>query len=321
MTRIGSVPAEVRCYGLRRVNPFLGVVAVVQTAAARALSVDGVNWSLQVLAHPPRGLWAAGDDAPEQRYFRFGGWSPGEGMTRVPLTPILDVGRMISAVRELVAAIEENLSALPFPLAPELELWLLDQEGQPLALLATCVDETALEEIGQPDWIAGGRGERPFVSSALTALGIAERDARGSAQHAEFLERRVYRAAGPRPRARWFRREPGAGRRVGVDASGGQSDGPLPAAVFPRLHLRAEWPGEQGEGVPTNALVADYLGWLSPYLLTLPYLPDDLRARLEREARRHALAVDLVWRLYPKVLDPALVRRSRVEAKLRRSNA
>jgi len=42
---------------------------------------------------------------------------------------------------------------------------------------------------------------------------------------------------------------------------------------------------------------------------------------LEREAVKDALLVDVLWRLYPQVQDEGLLKRARVEAKLRRANA
>jgi hypothetical protein len=68
-------------------------------------------------------------------------------------------------------------------------------------------------------------------------------------------------------------------------------------------------------------MVADYIAWLSPYLLTLPDLSDETRRNLEVSAMRHALVVDDLWRLYPRVLDPGLLAQARVEAKLRRAHA
>ena len=37
-------------FALRRLNPFLGVVAVVEIPGARGFSYDGDTWQLQVLA-------------------------------------------------------------------------------------------------------------------------------------------------------------------------------------------------------------------------------------------------------------------------------
>ena len=325
----GTLPS---CYSLRRVNPFLGVVAVVRSAGGRALSFDGRHWQLQVMAHPPRGLWSGGGHREELRYFHFGVWSEAEGLTRVPLNPILDVGLMLDESERLLAAVTDAAPRLPFPLLPELELWLLDRDDAPLALLATVLDAAAangtandageidleplgLDEIGWPDWSAGARGERAFRSETLAAQGLPERDGSGLARHAEALEQAVAAAAGSRRQAQWFRRHADGGRGIDFHAPPHLVGRRLPQAAFPTFGLRQEWPD-----AAIRALVDDYLRWLSPYLLTLPDIDDSVRAGLERDANRYALAVSHRWRLYPRVLDPEFVRRARVEANLRRAH-
>ena len=308
---------ETRCFGLRRVNPFLGVVAVVKTPGGRALSLDGVHWQIQVLAHPPRGLWARGGEQDERRYFRFGVWSEAEGLARVPLNPILDPGFMLAQSQRLVAQVRAALPALPFPLGPELELWLLDGEGHPLALLATALPKMDLDEAAAVNWTAGGRGEdRPFLSPTLAAQGLAERDGSGRRFHVEAVERLVAQRAGPRRRTQWFRIE--GEEALGLDQPAApQLQGQrLPRAALPPLTLASQWQDQAAQG-----LIDEYLAWLSPYLLTLPGLADPERRILETQAVRYALQDEALWRLYPRVLDEELIRRARVEARLRRSAA
>jgi len=312
----GTDPA--RCFGLRRVNPFLGVVAVVKTDNARALSLDGVHWQIQILAHPPRGLWTGDGDSDKLQYFRFGVWSEAQGLGRVPLNPILDLDHMLKASDAICGQVAASLGQVPFPLAPELEQWLLDAEGMPLALIAATPDAPArdpagLAEAGATDWSAGGRGERPFTSPTLTQPGAANSN---RLAHIEALERLVRDAAGRRRVAQWFRREGDA--RVGLEpgAPPGLAGRTLTQTAFPRLTLRTEWPDGRDAG-----LAADYIAWLSPYLLTLPDLSDETRRGLEQSAVRHALVVDDLWRLYPRVMDAGLLAQARVEATLRRANA
>ncbi|MFZ0791605.1 MAG: hypothetical protein WAM94_18480, partial [Chromatiaceae bacterium] len=151
--------ADTRCFSLRRVNPFQGVVAVVKTTGGRALSVNGRDWQIQVLAHPPRGLWSRGGDQEALRYFRFGAWSAEDGLSQVPLNPILDAGLMLAESEQLIDQARAAAVNLPFPLAPELEHWLLDREGAPLALLGTALADGVLDEAAGSDWSAGARGE------------------------------------------------------------------------------------------------------------------------------------------------------------------
>jgi hypothetical protein len=44
-----------------------------------------------------------------------------------------------------------------------------------------------------------------------------------------------------------------------------------------------------------------------------------MRVRLEKAARRHALEVSALWRIYPKEVDQELIRTARVETRLRRA--
>ncbi|KAA6185988.1 hypothetical protein F2Q65_06360 [Thiohalocapsa marina] len=315
-----SATTETRHYSLRRVNPFLGTVAVVRTPGGRALSLDGCTWQLQVAARPPRGLWSGGGHAEELRFFRFGFWSVADGVTRVPLNPVLDVGLMLQECDQLVAELAAVAQRLPFPLAPELELWLLDRDDAPLALLATAMEQPdPLPEVIGADWSAGARGDRPFRSEHLAARGIAEAIGAAPAQHARYLERQIGDAAGNGRRMQWFRRDAagglGLGQVLGQGAPAGLADRRLPAGAFPALTLRTQW-----ADADATALVRDYVRWLSPYLLMLPTLDERQRAELEQDAARHARLVAGLWRLYPRIIDQALLRRARVEAELRRAH-
>ena len=354
----GPAPVSpVQCYVLRRTNPFRGVAAVVKTPTGRALSIDGLEWQVQVLAQPPKGLWSGDGHEAGLKYFRFGNWSKVVGISRVPLNPILDSGRMLEEAAELVTALETYAGKLPFPLLPELEHWLLDRNGAPLALLGTAVDESELDEMGASEWSAGGRGEQPFIASSLTDMGIRatlengnktrptralnpgpspgkrgrsgapkahtfsphmerpKRSADRPQRDAELLEQQVRRAAGRRLNTQWFRRGPDGALGLAHRAAKGLAGRFLPETAFPPLLLREDWSDRREQ-----ALVSDYIAWLSPYLLTLPGLDDALRRQLEGQAVHRALLVDAIWRLYPRILDQDLVNRARVEARLRRAS-
>ena len=45
----------VRSYAIRRVNPFLGVLQVIETEAGRAASGNGVVWDIEVRTEQSRG--------------------------------------------------------------------------------------------------------------------------------------------------------------------------------------------------------------------------------------------------------------------------
>jgi hypothetical protein len=326
----GIATTSPRCYGLRRVNPCLGVVMVVQTDDGRALSADGRHWQLEVAAHPPRGLWSAGGHGDERQWFRVGRWSAGAGLTGMRLNPILDMGLMVSTTEALAAAVAAAEPRLPFALAPELELWQLGRDGRPLALLATAPDDGSPADDGDPPaWAAGGRGEPVFRSSILAAEGVPEPDQGDPARHARALERAVAGHAGGPGAVLRVRRDaagervvtgdPGGAAAAGFGAGPGGAAGPSrqpPAAAFPPLMLREDWGDAR-----LDTLAQEYLAWCAPYLLTLPDLDDARRAALEQAAARRAPLVDQLWRLYPRLADPEVVRRARVEAKLRMAGA
>lgn len=334
-----SLEGGALCYGVRRVNPPQGVLAVVKRPSARALSLDGIHWQIQVLARAPRTLWSRGGEEDEPRYFRFGSWSPTQGLTRVPVNPILDLGAMLAASEDLVAQLPCARSRIPFPLADTLELWLLDQTDRPLALLGTALpgtDRSSLE-MGESRWEASARGERAFVSRLLIERGVPERDATGRRPHVEALEDLVARTAGRCARTLWFdtaastadakpdatgavsrEREPMSAQALLEPRTEDREAPCLEAESAPRMAcrpafgVRVDWPDEQD-----RRLFAEYRAWLSPYLLALPDLDETTRRSLEQEAAHHPQLVEALWRLYPAFLDQALLKRIRVEAKIR----
>jgi hypothetical protein len=310
--------ARVRCYAVRRANPFMGVTQVVATPDARALSANGVLWELQVLAERPETLWGSVNAGRSVRqYFRFGLWSAEEGVSRVPINPILNVGEMLSASDELIEALEARLSDIPFPTGDRYELWLLDSERlRPLALLATAEGAEHLAAIRLDAWQATTLSERSFVSPTLTQGASESCDLSNPRWQAAALEAVVKDAAGRPPVAQWFERE-GSGRGVGLPhrVAPPLAERVLGADDFPELLIREAWPSPDAE-----ALVADYIAWCAPRLLALDNLSDRTRARLEPLACRQPLLVDTLYRLYPRVVDRELLDRARVEARLRRAS-
>ena len=95
-----------RCYAVRQLNPFQGMVQVAELEDARALSLDGVHWEIQVQCEQPEHTWRSSNQGdPEMRYLRFGTWSHATGLRRVPLSPILDLDLLLGAS----AALTEQL--------------------------------------------------------------------------------------------------------------------------------------------------------------------------------------------------------------------
>jgi len=293
-----------RRYAVRRLNPFAGVVQVVTTDCARGISMDGRRWEIQVLAEAPNDCWGSlSRNEASIRFFRFGIWSADEGLSRVPINPIMDVGSMLETANDLITELQQDAPGVPFELEDNLELWLLDHDDQPLALMMSASPDEDLESLQPRYWSAAPMNDRNFGHERCDH----------EAPAADDLERLIRRTAKQR-QGIWFRREaPGTGAGTPL-ASAALDIEPLPAAVFPMLPLRDDW-SSKADG----RLVARWKAWAAPRLLCLPYLSSDVQSELEELARGAALEVSAIWRLFPETVSTEFLRTARVEARLRKA--
>jgi len=276
-----------RYYALRRLNPYRGVVEVVDCGEASAHSYDGLTWHLK--AEDGQGLMRPA-----------GVWVEGEG---------LKLGRD-SALRDLLAALESH-PALPFPLFDTWEHWLLDKEsGLPLAILATARGSEPRPVSREPQW-------HPFVEnySGFHSATLARRDAVSSSQqaHRDLLARMVNHAARPYAMSQWFKRDQSG---VGVADAGARlpaewRDRTLPPEAFPRLLVREIWNSRLEQSV-----IADYHHWLAPLLLLWPRLDTETRDQMELQACLQPRWLARVHRLLPRVVDAARLNAALVAARL-----
>lgn len=296
-----------RYFSLRRVNPFLGTLQVAAVEGARALSPNGSRWQVELLSQIAvrQPLWAdIGPASAERRFFTYGVWGPETGLRRLPVNPMLGDQSGHPALAPLIEALG-HMPRLPFPGADQLELWLLDQQGMPLALLAA---------------YAGDRPPTLPLPPAWRALPASEgREAapeeRGWLPDASALERLVATSAGRPARAQWFQRGAdggglgGQGFRLEMALAGRA----LPRTAFPETLVRADWPVDALAAALVSALVA----WQAPALLTLEGLSPETRRRLERLAARRPMALYRLRRLLPEVVDRGVVETALVEAVIR----
>lgn len=310
---------EFDAYSIRRLSPFQGVLQVVKSAEARALSVDGRSWHIQVRCEIRRPRWGGNPIhvTVYRRFVAFALWSVRDGETRLPIDPTLDRAHLEGAAEPLLVALQGAAKNLPLERRDSVELWLLDaQDRLPLALLGSAMEGRSLPKFRRLEWIPSPAADRSFVAQSLQQDTAKAQQA----NHRELVASLVHKRAG-RPRtAQWFRREQD-GTGVGLmEAEQSAEQAPwagqrLSKSAFPELPLRECWT-EAGE----RQLVADFHHWQAPYLLTLEELHEGTRERLEQAARDRPLAVRALHRLYPTVLNRETINAALVEAKLRISS-
>ncbi len=304
-------------YSIRRLSPFRGTLHILETPHAQAYTEDGYTWRLQIRAVLPRQSWGRLDQPVASRVVIIGEWMARTGLRRVPLNPLLDRLEIENTISELLDGLEKYHEQLPFPAEDNFELWLLDAKQQmPLALLASSRDEDYLSIPATMRWQAAEITDHSFFSEALLASSRPLQEKQ--LHHYEVVNSHVRKLAGTTGRAQWFERtkdgsgEGLQGQHLTADLEGRW----LAAEAFPELLIH-----EVGDSDLNTAIMADYLDWLAPRLLTLLSLQPATRERLEAVAFKQALEVEKYYRLYPEVFDEARLTAALVEAQLRRSAA
>ena len=299
---------EPRCYAVRRVNPFDGVLQIVETHAARAYSHDGRVWQIQVLTERPDHTWRSFSTvAPVEQFFNFGLWDADDGLHKIPANPVMDIGGMTRAAQRLCDTLATLTTDLPFALIDDYECWSTDYHGHPVALLATTERADLMQDLRIGRWQATRVADHGFVSTALIAHDIPAHGPLGPREHAERLERQVRQLGQHKA---WFRRrDDGSGERLSTAAGPAENLVPLPA-----LGLVLDWQHDL-----ERALVEDYVAWLAPRLLLLQHIDDATRTRLEHLACQDAVELAARFRLLPRIVDTARLEAARVEARLRRA--
>jgi hypothetical protein len=299
-----------RSFAVRQVNPYDGVLQVVETGRARAYSSNGRVWQIQVLAERPDHTWRSlGHSSPIMQFFNFGLWDRVDGLHRIPANPMLDLGAMTAASDEMALTLNALHDKVPFALADRYECWSIDRDDRPVALLATTEDPAFIPELRVAPWQATRSADHGFVAPSMPPTDTRQADKTGPRDHAAILEQaiRQYGAS-----IQWFERlDSGQARRM--ETAGDRSSAQV-TLDFPPLMLRTEW-----TEAPLCRLVQDYIDWQAPYLLLLDGLADDLRRHLEVVACRRATELATVYRLLPRIIDPQTVSAARVEAQLRRA--
>jgi len=296
---------QIECYAQRLLNPFRGVVHVIRFQSAEAVTTDGVEWDIYVANDALLdGLGRAGRRA-QISDIRYGHWSLEKGLKRGPLFPSDDFKRLEEMGAEAYGHLLKVHRDVPFAFRDAFELWLLDRDARPLALLHSVRTDSETDTKPPLDWRAGIAAQEHFQSSAIAGLG----EPAGA-----YLTRYVNSLASGV--AQWFRRsDDGAGLGLHTLRGGDSLRGRvLDADAFPPLFVSTA-----GMDAAHTRLVHDYHAWQAPWMLLLPHLDNATRSALEACACQQAELIEKHCRLYPAMIDRLALQAARVEAALVRS--
>ena len=299
------------CYSERILNPFRGVMNIIALDDAEAVTTDGVNWFLYV-----RDSFNSADEEPEEfahidnPHIRFGTWSEAEGLKRAPVLPCYHYLEIQHKGERMLEVVRHYATEVPFEFRDCYELWLLEKDTrQPLALIDSVCCEHDIYDNDLLSWRAGNLCRSQFKSEMAELTD-------GINSHAELLNQLINSRAGNRPSAQWFlRKQNGYGLGLkGINLESMLVGREMSPRLFPRMFVEEHW-----DNASHAALVNDFINWMSPWLLLLDFLKDAQRETLESAARKHAMLVDKLHVLYPKVVEEKHIKAARVEAMLRKA--
>ena len=302
----------VNCYSQRILNPFRGVMNIISTGGADAVTIDGRNWTLYIHDN-----FDCPTDDPEEFFelempdIRFADWNKNTGLKRSPLIASYHYSEIQAIGQVLLDAVLQYADLCPYRFEDKYELWLLDEKtSEPLALLDSACKKADLNNPDILTWEAGLRCKQEFMKD----FSLADEQ---NTSAGEFLNQIINSRAGENPSAQWFYRNRfsyGKGL-TGINLNRKLVGRELSARIFPKMLVQEQWPDKTKE-----SLIKAFIHWLSPYLLVLDFLRDTQRETLELAAKNYALLVDQMFPLYPKVINQQVINAARVEAMMRKSN-
>jgi hypothetical protein len=295
-------------HAVRLLNPFRGVMNIIEYKGAEAVTIDGVNWDIYV-----RDMSLTDDLEQSSNMLiteiRFGHWSARNGLKRGSFYPSENFNEMERQGQLVYDYLLLHADKIPFALDDQYELWLLDQNEQPLALIGSAFSAHRLYYDLPLNWTAG-IACKDFFTKKL--------DGRKPQQpFTRQLESTVKSMAGSSPTAQWFHRQhETAVGLIGINLPDTLQGRTLENNCFPEFFIP--------EVIQTDIddfVFEDYLDFLAPYLLTLPSLSCEQRKHFEQLAARQAQCVQRLYRLYPDILQQKFINSARVEARLRNTQA
>lgn len=278
-----------RCYSLRQLSPFAGTVQVISNSYCRALSVDGNNWQIQASCETHQQEWnISPQEYIPRRYVLYGNWSHDKGFSSLPLDPMLDVPSLEHVESSLIQHMNALHSRTPFDAIDHYECWALHKESlQPLALLGSVSETAMIPHARLSRWQAVPEQDRHRLKphQQMSFDRLQDYINSNSLEHA------------------WFQRD---AQHIGLPLQPDQKSQPLP-----RLPLNRDMFADCTEDFH------NWVSWLSPRLLTLQTLDDELFQQLALLAQNHAIETARRLNVYPRRLPEKILNTIQVELKIR----
>jgi len=297
-------------YSQRLLNPFRGSMNVIEFKGAEAVSLDGINWDIYVKnqelikdIHPRKNVQISD--------IRYGHWDVEHGLKRGPIYPSEDFKNMEEQGAQVYEHLLQHHKEIPFPFLDNYELWLLDNNAHPLALIDSSLRESDIDNKPLLDWRAGIACRNEFPSETYNAM-----PQKSSISAGQYLTNYINEICSATPQAQWFKRTLDG---HGIGMSGHNIHETLTGRELSDSHFHALMISDKNHDNQHINLINEFIQWQSPWLLLLDSISESQRMILEEKARNRSLIVDQLHQLYPEIIDNTFINAARVEATLRKS--
>jgi len=302
---------SIRCYSQRLLNPFRGVMNVIEYADAEAVTLDGVHWDIYV-RNSDLVIDLHNRSRVQTSDIRYGSWSVKDGLKRGAIYPSEDFRVLENRGAIVYEYLLQHYKEIPFEFEDKYELWLLDKEDKPLALLNSTADTRDIELDLLIGWKAGIACSKSFKSELWPEISD---EGESWSCVADYLNNYVNSLSAKEPSAQWFyRNKKSCSGLQGINLDKQLEHRALDCNDFPDFFISMSHHDEKHK-----KLLNDFLNWQAPFILMLHNIDDIDREYFEGQARLQALLMDKLYRLYPKILNEELLTAARVEAVLRKS--
>jgi len=284
---------------------------VIEYADAEAVTLDGVNWDIYV-RNSELALDLKNRNRVQTSDIRYGSWSEEDGLKRGAIYPSDDFRVLENRGAIVYEYLLQHHNDIPFEFEDQYELWLLDKNNIPFALLSSAANAQDIELDMLIKWKAGIACSKSFKSDLWPEIC----DLGGSwSCVADYLNFYVNSFAAKEPSAQWFyRNNKYCSGLQGINLDKQLEHRNLDCNEFPEFFINMSQHDKLHK-----MLMNDFLNWQAPFILMLHSIDDIDREHFESQARLQALIMDKLYRLYPKIIDEASLNAARVEAVLRKN--